>query len=630
MKNSKEKLKAFFIIILSIAIVFPLFGTVTVRAEGKVTANQEDNLNLMEPTLDDAEQTEDDKVTIEESKQVEEEAQPEKIETIGETEQIAEPSKTMVASIGDRTYEDIIQAVKEVKAGETILLLEDIQIQFADPNNHNAIYVADFADNVTLDLNGHILTNAYMSFILQGNNLTVKNGTIKSVADYALYLGDERTTTGIIVENITTDGGINIYNTSVTLRNVKVTGRGYYAVWADENAQVVMESGTYGKYIENNKVNVLLGLTQVKSDVPASTMTIKGGNFINPYDTLALQSTESTLRYQPVIYGGTFNCNVAQYLAEGVSMEQNANGEYIVGYKIIVDNSKITGGNISVTKTIANAGNKIQVKYQANEGYKLKEIVVVDSHGNSIKVNADNTFIMPESNATITATFEKFSTEIMVPEIDTTKPVEEVEIGVTDTNKVEEILKNALEAIAKNNEEVANKLENADVTIELEINDKPVIEQGTKEKIEVVAKKIAKDIKIADYFDILIEIKANNVKVGEITELASPITLVVALPENLQTIEEGYIRTYYIVREHNNEAEVLNATLHKDGKYITFTSDKFSSFALAYIDRKIEEPKEPVNVDTGTTITGDFIILVISIVGIGVLLATRKYIVSKH
>lgn len=346
-----------------------------------------------------------------------------------EGEETVEDTAVEVASIGDKKYTDIRQAVAEAEPGETIVLLEDVQIQFINPNanpeNPKEMYVADFADNVTFDLNGHTLTNAYMSFIFQGDNLTIKNGNIKSqvgniVYDYGIYIGDERTTSGIIMENVTVDGGINIYNTEVTLRNVNPTGHRYYSVWADENSTVNIESGKY----KSDGVAVVGLASRVNQFGPVEPVyiNIKGGNYI-----IENQFTlDKETYYQPTIYGGTFNCEVEQYLAEGVSMEQNANGDYVVGYKVELDNSKITGGSISVSKTIADAGEKIQISYQAEEGYKLKEISVIDSNGNNITLNSDNTFIMPEGNVTISAMFEKCSTEVTAPEIDITEPVQEV------------------------------------------------------------------------------------------------------------------------------------------------------------------------------------------------------------
>lgn len=377
-----------------------------------------------------------------------------------EGEETVEDTAVEVASIGDKKYTDIRQAVVEAQAGETIVLLEDVQIQFINPDtvpkDPKEMYVADFADNVTFDLNGHTLTNAYMSFIFQGDNLTIKNGNIKSqvddiVYDYGIYIGDVRTTSGIVMENVTVDGGINVFNTSVTLKNVNATGHRYYSVWADENSTINIESGTY----KSDGVAVVGLASRVNQFGPVTPgyMNIKGGNYIVEQQFTLDKATY----YQPTIYGGTFNCDVEQYLAEGVTMEQNENGDYVVGYKIELDNSQITGGNISVAEKVAEVGDKIQIEYQAEEGYKLKEISVIDSNGNNIKVSSDNTFIMPESNVTISAVFKKYSTEVTAPEIDITEPVQEVEIGVTDLNKVDEILKNTLTDVVKDNPELNSR-----------------------------------------------------------------------------------------------------------------------------------------------------------------------------
>ena len=70
-----------------------------------------------------------------------------------------------------------------------------------------------------------------------------------------------------------------------------------------------------------------------------------------------------------------------------------------------------------------------------------------------------------------------------------------------------------------------------------------------------------------------------------------------ALPENIAKVEEGYTRKYYVVRYHDGKSEVIPATV--DGNIITFESDKFSTYALAYEDTKnssIENPPTSDNV----------------------------------
>ena len=57
------------------------------------------------------------------------------------------------------------------------------------------------------------------------------------------------------------------------------------------------------------------------------------------------------------------------------------------------------------------------------------------------------------------------------------------------------------------------------------------------------------------------------------------MTFKVAIPTDL--IKEG--REYFIIRIHNGLAEKLDTTLNEDGT-LSFSTDKFSTYALAYAD----------------------------------------------
>lgn len=67
------------------------------------------------------------------------------------------------------------------------------------------------------------------------------------------------------------------------------------------------------------------------------------------------------------------------------------------------------------------------------------------------------------------------------------------------------------------------------------------------------------------------------------------------IPEELRVSDSSIERTYYIIRAHEEEngtlsVEVLNTV--KDGDVLTFTTDKFSTYAIAYADQKKQEKKE--------------------------------------
>ena len=102
----------------------------------------------------------------------------------------------------------------------------------------------------------------------------------------------------------------------------------------------------------------------------------------------------------------------------------------------------------------------------------------------------------------------------------------------------------------------------------MDVQDKKVIEDYIDEKTN-----------IAQYIDISVVIKADNEVIGEVNELNKEVTFTVAIPEDL--MKEG--RTFYVIRVHDGKAEKLETVENEDGT-LTFKTDKFSTYALAYED----------------------------------------------
>ena len=78
-------------------------------------------------------------------------------------------------------------------------------------------------------------------------------------------------------------------------------------------------------------------------------------------------------------------------------------------------------------------GEKISVSWQPDEGYEFDSIKIVDKDNNDIEFLEDKTYIMPESDVTITVNFKP----INVPEETPTTPTEN-----TTTNTVENVVNN--------------------------------------------------------------------------------------------------------------------------------------------------------------------------------------------
>ena len=84
--------------------------------------------------------------------------------------------------------------------------------------------------------------------------------------------------------------------------------------------------------------------------------------------------------------------------------EDGKEARLVVAYTVTVKDS--TNGTVAVSKTKAAAGDAIAITIVPNDGYKLKKnsLKVVDANDKAVEVT-DNTFVMPESNVTVSASF---------------------------------------------------------------------------------------------------------------------------------------------------------------------------------------------------------------------------------
>lgn len=140
------------------------------------------------------------------------------------------------------------------------------------------------------------------------------------------------------------------------------------------------------------------------------------------------------------------------------------------------------------------------------------------------------------------------------------------------------------------------------------------------EEIEEDASKVEAIIqdneKIAGYYNIDIIIKdTQGTEITKLTQLNKAIQITVPIPEGISEVEEGYTRKYTVIRVHDGVAEELETTYNEDGT-LTFSSDKYSTYAITYIDTLNEDGVED-NIEN--PITGDNIIIYITLLSFAAL-----------
>ncbi len=175
------------------------------------------------------------------------------------------------------------------------------------------------------------------------------------------------------------------------------------------------------------------------------------------------------------------------------------------------------------------------------------------------------------------------------PEITTEIPGSDAVVATDEetSNVLADTLKNTKD------EELKKLLEKNDATVVLEAKEATVTEEKKKKFAEVLP-----NAKMSKYLDISVLVKAGS-ETHELHELDEEITLTIKVPEDLPKVAEGYTRTYYILREHNGEVEILDTLLSEDGTELSFATDKFSTYVLAYEDQSNSgnAPENPNTLD---------------------------------
>lgn len=202
----------------------------------------------------------------------------------------------------------------------------------------------------------------------------------------------------------------------------------------------------------------------------------------------------------------------------------------------------------------------------------------------------------------------KMDVEVNVPDVDISKPVDKVKPIIKNETinstleEAKDIVKDITAGVLTSqvSDETKKKVKDAldnGKTVNTEIIIETVKETDTSIKDDLVkvkeilatdkVKKEIGEVNISQLLNIELVLKTDNQVLGNINEVKRELSFNIAIPENLKMKD----RTFYIVRVHNGEVEFLPTTVNKDGT-LTFKTDRFSTYALTYVDK--DEDKENI------------------------------------
>lgn len=539
-------------------------------------------------------------------------------------------------------------------------------------SNSSVVLDKDYTDtitiekgkNVTLDLNGYTLSGkievlgeltiksskeggkvALEDRILVGSyskdektekvnmaagKFTLESGTIVSDKGYGIFVKGASTA-------IVNGGEISSLYAAISSNNtagpghIEVNG----GVLTTKLGPVIYLPSPGSVKITDGTINGGISLRMGNIDISGGVINATNGS-IDPLDEYYNYKGNAWFADAIYVWGGAYtsldegytndlNLNITGGTINGVT--GNAITIYDIGH--VAQNISINiSGNTKVVATDKNLAYSVVTLDEAGvknieDGYNNKELVgkikttiTGGTYSSTVAKYIDKEYTETKEDSLYTVSKRKVIVD--TPSVDETQKVTAVTVGVKKTDDLSNILLDSVLNTKLDLSEVSNTV------VEVNVSNKKDTElvEDVLTKIKAVAEE--NKTTIATYFDIVLNVKDGDSDevLGTLDELTNKIKFVIALPEDIAKVADGYVRKYYVVRYHDGKAEVLDAS--SDGKVVTFESDKFSSYALAYTDTKNTTPTEEENPKTGDNIIISVIAGAISITGLAFCLK-KKY-----
>ena len=421
--------------------------------------------------------------------------------------------------------------------------------------------------------------------------------------------------------NSTTSGGNSFYTIrnhgDMTINSsVSVSQNGRYSSMIENGWQNGKENKTgTASLMEINGGTFSGGLNTIKND-DYGELTINGGSFSNTVQAALLNWNIATInggeftsdgnailngklddvmdKGQLVIHDGTFKSENSSIAPMNGSFEKFGSvsitgglfssdpslnkGHVAEGYKVFLGQKGYAviplATNIELSKkniTLEVGSSEVLVATLSPDESKTETVEWSSSDEKIASVKDGKVTANAPGKVTIIATTEGGLTancEVTVtkpvavetPSIDTSKPTDEIKVGVND-EKAEKLLKDVTDQIIAGSSEFTDA-DTANAVIEAAKAGKTVTVVADVQKadssnaqVQADAKKIQKELEaltaesnntatVAMYLDLSVLIKADDIELGNITNLSTPMKFTVVVPENL--LAEGRVSIYFV------------------------------------------------------------------------------------
>lgn len=139
----------------------------------------------------------------------------------------------------------------------------------------------------------------------------------------------------------------------------------------------------------------------------------------------------------------------------------------------------------------------------------------------------------------------------------------------------------------------------ADAKISLAVSD---ITESVSDAEKALVDAVRGDAEVGMYFDASLFKQIGDGEAVEVENIDGTVTITMKVPENLRNTDTSVERTYQLISVYGDKASILPCSYDETDGTLTFTTDTFGTYALAYSDSSVDEPgtDEPGTDEPGT------------------------------
>ena len=167
--------------------------------------------------------------------------------------------------------------------------------------------------------------------------------------------------------------------------------------------------------------------------------------------------------------------------------------------------------------------------------------------------------------------------------------------------------------------------EGKDIIIFLENTDISEFVAEEDKQLVIEAVNSIENAQVGVYLDINLFKQIGDSDPEKITNTNEPIVVSVEIPQQLISNDENVQRTYYIVRVHNGQVDIIEGEFDAETGLFTFETDKFSTYTIVYTDVVTEEAAPAPEIVTQQSSFPWWIVFV----GVAVVAVITGYVIYK-